>query len=88
MDEQLGCAMSNSRYYYLECATNPYCCFVASLLFTIELLFDFANVVQNGERAKIRIDFLSKKWNLVEKIGGISENLPSFYPCRSWQVRR
>jgi len=45
MDEQLGCAMSNSRYYYLECATNPYCCFVASLLFTIELLFDVANVM-------------------------------------------
>ena len=72
MDEQLGCAMSNSRYYYLECATNPYCCFVASLLFTIELLFDFANVVQNGERAKICIDFFSQSGGNSEKIGAFS----------------
>ena len=44
--------------------------------------------MQNGEKAKIRRDFLSKKWGYPETIGDISENLPLFYPCMSWREQR
>ena len=53
--------MSNSRYFYLECATNPYCYWYSSLFYAIELSFDAANVVQFVECSKCSRDFLPEK---------------------------